>query len=128
MNKLVSIYEPSKHKDQLIKWYKQWGWSLEILEMMPTTGLIVEGVCACFIYETNSNICFIESLISDRDVSSEEKDEYLDKMLEVVFHMAKEKGFKYIKGDTRYPKVEERAVKHGFKVAPYNYHAFFRSL
>ncbi len=128
MNINVLMYQPDKHKDQLIKWYKQWDWSLDVLEMMPTTGLIVEGVCAVFLYETNSNICFIESFISNKDVDSEVKNDSLDKMIEVLLHMAKEKGFKYIKGDTRYPKVEERAVKHGFKVAPYNYHAFFRSL
>ncbi len=127
MNKVVS-YQPEKHLEQLSNWAKQWNWGPDVLSMMPTTGLIIEGVCATFLYETNSSVCFMEGFICNKEVEGVERDECLDLIVTSLFQLAKEKGFKYMKGDSRYQAVIDRALKLGFHLSPYKYQAVYRRL
>ncbi len=127
MNKIVS-YQPELHKEQLMQWAKQWGWHPEVLEMFPPTGLIIENVCCAFLYETNSNVCIIEGFISNKEADKSIKDKCLDDIVKALMVIGKEKGFKYIKYDTRHQVVVDRGIRLGFKLLPYSYQALHRSL
>lgn len=127
MNKEVLMYDPLKHKNQLIRWNREWKWNYPI-DLLPETGVIIEDICAIFLYETNSNLCFVESFICNPTVPVEERDDALDKVVDVLLHLAKEKGFTHIMGYTKHKKVSERAERHGFLVGTDNYKAFYRSL
>ena len=109
-------------------WYKQWNLNPTIIDMMPTTGLIIEGVCATFLYETNSPICFMEGFISNKNIKDEEREECLDLLVTTLFHLAKEKGYQFMKGDSRYKTVIDRAVKLGFTLSPHNYQTVYKRL
>lgn len=127
MNKIVS-YQPELHKEMLMQWAKQWGWNETVIDILPTTGLIIEGVCATFLYETNSNMCFMEGFICNKEADREVREVCLDRIVDALLLLGREKGYKYIKGDTRYQAVVDRGLKHGFKLTPYTYQALYRSL
>ena len=124
----IELYQPEKHREQLVAWAKQWDWNETVLDILPTTGLIIDGVCATFLYETNSNICMMEGFICNKEADKKEREKCLDLIVDALLLFAKSRGFKYIKGDTRYKAVVDRGLKHGFKLTPYTYQALYRSL
>ena len=127
MNKVVS-YQSDKHQEQLKDWYVQWGMSPKVLDILPSTGLIIEGKCSVFLYETNSSTCFIDGFISNKNIDKDERDKCLDLIVKTALHLAKEKGFKYMKGDSQYQAVVDRAINFGFTLSPNTYKAFFKEL
>ena len=124
----ITLYQPEKHKEMLMIWAKQWGWNETVIDMFPTTGLIVEDVCCAFLYETNSKVCIIEGFICNKEVKKELRDKSLDQVVDAIMLMGRAKGYKYIKYDTRHQAVVDRGLKHGFKLTPYTYQALYRSL
>lgn len=121
-------YNEEIHKKDIIKWFHQWEIASHIIETLPNTGLIVENVAAIFLYCTNSKLCFIESLISNREISKEVRDEAKDMLTSQILEYAKQCGYKYIASYSSNPKVVELSVKHGFNVNQANYKCFVRSL
>jgi len=123
----VEPYQKAIHQEQIIEWYKQWNMKGS-LDLMPETGLIVPNICAIFLYETNSKVCFIDGFISNKEVSDEKRDKCLDLVVSSLLHLAKEKGFKYIKADSRYQSVIDRGIKFGFYLSPHKYQAIYKEL
>lgn len=99
---------------------KQWaltGWDTEYSEdLFPAMGLIVDDIAAVFIYRTDSKVCFIENMVSNREACPVEKDRALDVLLKDAFSMAKDLGFKVAYATTNNPKVISRAIHHGVQI------------
>jgi hypothetical protein len=112
----VIKYQKDKHFSQLAQWCKQWDLPLQWLDVLPTTGLIVENTAAIFAYKTDSKVCFIDQLICNKDTKREDRDAALDKLVDILLHTMKEKGFSYIASNSSNPKVLELALRHGFTV------------
>lgn len=127
MHKNIFLYSKRQHEDQLKKWYK--GWNLpDNSYLMSDLGLIVPDVAAIFLFTTNSKMCLLDGLICNPKSDKQERDECINKMIEVMIHQAKELGFKYIMGTTQFPHVLERAKQHGFQTMDKQYSAFVRSI
>jgi len=124
----IELYQPEKHREQLETWAKQWGWDLTVLDILPRRGLIIDGVCATFLYETNSNLCMMEGFICNKEADKEIREKCLDRIVDGLLLLARDLGYKYIKGDTRYQAVVDRGLKHGFKLMPHTYQALYRRL
>jgi hypothetical protein len=101
---------------------------LENLDMLPPTGLIIPGIAAVLVYETNSKTCIVECMICNKDRDKQVREEALDELVAVLLHMMKEKGFKYITSNSTNPKVVALAKKHGFIINEKPCFAFTRSL
>lgn len=128
MNKNVLVYDQPKHQNQLLDWLMQWHMPLQLLTILPTTGLIIEDVGAVFCYETNSPLCFVELLIVNKNTTKEVRDECLDLLISTLKHMMKEKGYTYMASYSKYQTVVDRAVKHGFQINEGSYQCFMRRL
>lgn len=109
----VIQYKPEFHQAQIQHWITQWGMDETVVEFLPTTGFIIEGLAAIFIYETNSLVCYIEGFISNRNIKI--SDAVLNRLGQTAIDAAKEKGFKRMIAITELPVVAERAVGLGFK-------------
>lgn len=98
---------------QICNW-AQTGYDTEYcLDFFPKTGLIVDGIAAIFLYSTDSKVCFLENMISNREADKEQKDIALDLLLESAFKKAKDLGFRVVYASTNNTKVIVRAFKHG---------------
>lgn len=104
----ISIYNAEKHNEMIMKWHA--GWNISPPPFLPTTGLVIEDQAAIFWYETNSPLCLVDNFISNPLNNNAD----LDKLIEVMLHVVKEKGFKMMLGTTRFEHVLQRAEKHGF--------------
>lgn len=124
----VAFYEPGKHAEMVSKWFEAWGFPAHIMAILPSTGYVCEGVCAIFLYETNSNVCFIEGLIRNPEVDERIANECLDYIGDKIVDYARERGFEHIMSYSQYKAVADRAVKHGFKLNDKTYHCFGRNL
>lgn len=119
---IISIYNPETHQEQLLKWIEQWGLKPSILDMLPSYGLIIEDICAVFLYETNSKVCFMDYFISNKDKPKQLTDSGLDLISHVLFQQARQKGYKYIVGNTKHKAVADRSLRHGFTVSEPKYY------
>lgn len=124
----VIPYQTDKHFSQLLDWAHQWKLPDVWLDMLPTTGLIIEGVAAIFAYKTDSKICFIDQLICNKAIKREERDKAFDKLVPILMHLMKEQGFTYIASNSSNPKVLELASRHGFTVSNKSVTFFMRLL
>lgn len=101
--------------EEIESWGKQWD-TRYIKSQLPPTGLIVPGLCAYFMYETNSSVCFLENLISNRSADKELVAKALEEIVPALFKMAKDKGYTVAYACTDNPEVIKRALRVGAAV------------
>lgn len=82
-------------------------------DMFPPLGFIMPGVCAYFIYETDSKVCWLENMIANPECSNEIRDLSLDLVVTEVLREVNRLGYKKAYATTSIEKVIDRAIKHG---------------
>lgn len=82
-------------------------------DLMPSTGLIVEGVAACFVYFTNEGIAIVECLITNSEASPFQTARALKKMMPALYHWCRHKKMKRVFATTRFEKVSRAWESHG---------------
>ena len=109
---------------QLKTWFEQWNISVSIMDVVPTTGFIIDNVAAMFVYETNSKVCFFDCLICNKEIDKDIRSEALDMLVNYGEKYAKDKGYSYIFSNSHYDAVVKRAENHGFNVDKHDYKVF----
>lgn len=108
----VRPYEP-RDFPQIAKWAKD-GYNTEYQEdQFPATGFIVDGVAAYFLYSTDSSICYLENLISNKYANPTLKHHAIEMIIEAILKEARAMGFKVAYATTDIPDVVFRACQHG---------------
>lgn len=100
--------------DQIQKWAEAWHTSYS-KEQFPSVGFIVDGIAAYFLYQTDSEVCFLENLISNREVDQKIRHIAIEMIIDAILKEAKEHGFKVAYATTNIPSVIVRAIEHGAK-------------
>lgn len=113
---IVRKYE-EKDFDQIKQWASQWG-SEYVEDQLPNTGFIVDGVAAYFLYATDSNVCWLENMISDRHVDKFIRARALDLLVEALLKEAKDMGFTVAYATTDRHSIAKRAKENGASVKP----------
>ena len=88
--------------EELRSWWESWGLPQHHQNVLSENGLIISvngvNIASAFIYSTDSYICWLEHLTSNKKewllLSQEEKLDILNKLGDAVFEKAKEMGFK----------------------------------
>lgn len=106
-------FDKSIHYGQLQEWAAERGMPSIAFDLLPEIGRIVPGKCAGFLYQTDSRVVFLETLISAVTDDRSEMSEALDLCLSALEDDAKRLGYKSIICTTFLPGVAERAKKHG---------------
>lgn len=106
-------YDPGSHFEQVLRWMQQRGQAITP-EALPTTGFIVPGVAAGFLYRTDSSVAWIEGLVGAREVPAEARGRALDEIVRALRAEARQSGFKLMLGYTQLQVVVDRALRHGF--------------
>lgn len=114
-------YVPEQHFAQVLRWFELFGETM-IPEALPQTGYIVPGVAAGFLYRTDSSVCWLESLIANKDVPKEERTRALDVVVVALTRDAKKLGFKTLLGSTQLEAVVKRAQRLGWSYMGGGFH------
>ena len=78
MNFKARLITESDYDNILKQWWKDWRWQAPPKDFLPFNfnGIMVSNdehdICACFIYNTNSQVCWLEFIISNFDVKDRE--------------------------------------------------------
>lgn len=120
-------YVPNLHQEQVKLWYAQWGYEYNE-NIIPHTGVIVEGLCGQFLYNTDTKRCIIDGFIRNKEADGSELEEALDLVTAGIVELATELGYHVLTGETRHQAVIDRIVKHGGTVQSANYKAYHKRL
>ena len=97
---------------QIVAWGAEWGDVYE-LDQLPKVGFIVDGCGAYFVYQTDSKVCWLENLITKRDLDAGTKAIAIDLLIEAAIKEARALGFKLAYAATDNFSAAKRAREHG---------------
>jgi hypothetical protein len=115
---------PDDYDAYLYKWWTDWGWQPPAKEFLPENGaggLIVEEnktpVCAGFIYVTNSQVAWVDWIISNKEYNNKEnRKKAIDLLIESLTNVCKMNGNKYVYALIKHKNLMEVYKKHGYIV------------
>lgn len=108
-----------KHMPYLIQWLDKNGKEEARFEDLPHIGYVAiheVPVCIGFIHRAEGNFCFLGSLATNPDCSSEERSEAIDLVVTTLIDIAKILGFKTMIAWTVEDSILKRSEKFGFKM------------
>ena len=113
--------EEDDYDSTLVPWWKSHRWTPPLQDFLPDNGksgiMVSKGdidICAGFLYLTNSNVCFMEFLISNFDYREEDRGDAIDFLLGVLGFVAKDSGMKYMYSTLKNKNLLDRYLKVGF--------------
>lgn len=126
----LKLREFNKEKDlKLInKWYGDWSMSQVPEWFLPEIGYVVEGVCAAFMYKTDSKVAYMENVISNPDAPHELRALAVGMLGDQIFKKAKELGFKVVLGWTKNKSVSSVSGSRNMKISKFEYAVLVKML
>lgn len=127
--KMVKLFNKDEDYEKIAKWWIDHDQVPCPIDLLPNIGFIVDDMVVGFLYQTDSGICFVESLVSKKDTNKEERREALDKLMDSLVEVAEGMKYKKIIFHTLHPRIEEQSlqtwkcIKH-----PGSNERFYRSL
>lgn len=116
----VKIYEDSDY--EMVKgWYEARNHPVPDKGILPSVGLVVEGVAAGFIYNVEGKFGLLEEIISNPKSTAKERNQALDFIFLTLLDYAKEEGLKLVIGFSKNKAAMERAKNFGFAEDDSNY-------
>lgn len=101
--------------EQVAGWAKSRGQPYD-RDLFPPTGWIIDKVCAYFIYLTNTNVCFLENMISNPEVLENIRRPYLDLLIARVLKDIEQRGLRVAYATTSNPRLIRKAISVGSKI------------
>jgi hypothetical protein len=106
----------------LVGWWKDWGWEPPQKDFLPDDGkggiMILdedEPVCAGFIYTTNSNVSWLNWIISNKGYRKKpQRKEAIKLLLSNLIKECKKNGSKYIFSNNNNNSLIEYFINDGF--------------
>jgi hypothetical protein len=110
---MVRKYQKSDY-NEITTWFHDRKIAIEE-GFLPEHGFIWPGVAAGFIYKTDSNFCLFENFIGNPQVTKEQREEALVKIVSSMIDKARELGFERIYGFATSQGMIRRGAEQGFK-------------
>lgn len=104
------------HVLEAIEWMVARGQPAPPRDIFPPTGWCVPGKAAWWLYLTDSSLAWTEMLVSNPAVPKHERQAALDEVIAHVIREAKESGTRLLICNVDRSDLEERAIKHGYRV------------
>lgn len=97
-------------------------------ELIPSTGFIVENLCAGWLYKTDSKIALVETFIGNPKADKEERQKAVNLMFSSLIEEAKKQGFTLLLASSKHDRVINYGINNlNFKELS-GYKVFARSL
>lgn len=107
----------------LVGWWKFWRFTPPSIEFLPdygTGGIILEdeegtAYCAGFLYETNSDVAWMEFIVSNPGIKDKKlRSQSLDFLIEELSNFALREGFTWIFSSLKHPSLIKAYESQGF--------------
>lgn len=97
---------------------EKWGYNRDVkappLDLLPSTGFIIDDVACGFVYLTNSAIGILEGFITNPEADKNDRNEALDSITLKLIELAGINGCTVLKCETKVDAIVKRANKFGF--------------
>jgi len=108
-------------------WYAARGLDEIEASSLPAFGLIIDNICAGFIYQTDGGFCLLDGFVSNKEASKTERSLCLDVLTEGLIGVAEEFGYKSILAFTSQEAIKQRCERYNFS-AKGGYDLFLREI
>lgn len=105
-----------EHIDDAIQWMMARGQPATPRDLFSSTGWVVPGVAAWWLYLTDSSLAWTEMLVGNPHVPKATRREGLDLVIAHVLEEARAAGTRLLVCNVDRADLEERAIKHGYRV------------
>lgn len=112
----------------LKRWWEAHDWKPLPRDCLPSIGSIAGGICAGFLYRTDSKLALIEYIISDPSSSKKDRKEAVRLVIEDLTDKATDLGYIAIYTSTTSPSLINHYKNVGFKVTDTNITSLVRSI
>lgn len=117
----------------LLDWWKFWRFSAPGLENLPKTGVIVNinnvDVCAGFVYLSNSNICWIEFIVSNpKEKNKEIRKVAISECINQLCYIAREMGYGVAYTSLKNENLQNKYLEEGFILGSKNCNEYIKLL
>lgn len=102
------------------EWWKGYDWPEIPYTMLPINGLIIDNTCAGFLYQTDSDLAWIEFIVGNPTIDKNKRAEGLEQLIGGLKDKAKELGFKTVFTATRHERLVDRFKEKGFHISDKN--------
>lgn len=89
----ITPYIREFHYKDVCLWWIAHGWPVIEEDFLPTTGAVVPGVAAGFIYLTDSKIAMLEWIVSNPKAGIKEIHASIKAIIEWLLNFAREQGY-----------------------------------
>jgi hypothetical protein len=111
-----TVRATQEHVDDAIRWMVARGTPAPHRDIFSSTGWCVPGVAAWWLYLTDSTLAWTEMLVGNPDVAKTVRRAGLDAVIARLLSEAKANGVRLLVCNVDRPDLEERALKHGYRV------------
>lgn len=117
---VVELYEKEKHRSLIDGWSLKHNYVTVPEAFLSKNGVLIRDgqgyIAACWLYSTDSCLCFLENFISDPRAEKQRRSAALDGLIEAACGFARSLGFTQVLAIPRFQKLRKRAEASGFKV------------
>lgn len=100
--------------ETLSTWWTGYDFPVVPKECLPENGLIIDGLCAGFIYKTDSNIAIMEWIIGNKEADSGARKAALEDLIKSLTDMARSLGYKRVFSMVKHPNLIQLYKENGF--------------
>jgi len=116
---VAELYEKEKHRALIDRWSLGHKYVTVPEAFLSKNGVLIRDeqgyVAACWLYSTDSCMCFLENFISDPQAERQRRNAAIDALIEAACGLARGLEFTQVLAIPRFQKLRKRAVEHGFK-------------
>ncbi len=113
-------FDADSHYKIICSWWDAHKWPSIPMESLPQTGIIItidgEPICAVWLYKSDSNLCWMEWMISNPKSPKAHREIALPLLIDTCTNVAKQMGFKIIFTSIKHTRLLKRLTGAGFNV------------
>ncbi len=111
-------FDQAKHYETICSWWKAHKWDAIPLDALSDDGIVItsdgQPVCACWLYRTNSSICWVEWYVANPTAPRKIRNICIDKMIEISTSLAQMLGFKSVFSSVKVGRFIKRLEENDF--------------
>lgn len=113
---MLSPWDPDQHLGMVQNWAKARDVDLRV-EDLPRIGFLANGAAVGWLYQTDSGVGYLETFITNPNVSPRERARAVDEVATALIHQARGLGLTKLVSMTGHRSIGRMAIRHGFAYA-----------
>ena len=114
--------------ETLSAWWSAQNWPVIPTDCLPAHGLIIDGLCAGFLYQSDSKIAWIEWVVGNPSADKLARRAALNLLIDGLAELGKSLGNRIVFTAAKHPGLCARLIERGFQQTDTQMSHFVRSM